>query len=77
MTWREAQVDIMRLWLTAECKTKEDLTKANEIFQKANFHECQEYLTTANKLILELANNQTSSQFEEVQLALFNALITG
>jgi len=60
MTWREAQVDIMRLWLTAECKTKEDLTKASDIFQKVDFYENKEYLTTANKLILDLANNQTS-----------------
>ena len=56
MTWREAQIDIMRLWLVAGCKTKEDLTRANEIFQKPDFIDNQEYLSTANQLILDLAN---------------------
>jgi hypothetical protein len=47
---------MMRLWLTAECKTKEDLTRANDIFQKSDFNESKEYFSTANKLILEIAN---------------------
>ncbi len=37
MHWRETTVDIQKIWILNECKSKEDLDKADELFKQANF----------------------------------------
>jgi hypothetical protein len=35
--WQETNIDIQKLWLINECKTKEDIEKANILFENPEF----------------------------------------
>ncbi len=60
-----------------ECNSKSDFDQATDLFKDRDFVDNPVYREKANKMIINLANQQGSDQYDEVQQAFFNSLILG
>lgn len=73
MHWRETTVDIQKIWILNECKSKEDLDKADELFKQANFLKDSSFRQKSFQHILKLSK-ASPNNYEEVQQIFFQAL---
>ena len=65
-TWREASLDIAKLWFMNECRSEEDLDLADRMFEDMDYFKDEKAMATISSHIVNLCENHQPNSYEEV-----------